>query len=353
MGALQWLRNGGNLLVRVYVRHTARFVAAGAVWWIAYVVFVELVLGDDLPTAFDKALRVTFAIVSPHEAVTFAWQASHPNVPTPSYVSAVGWMGWSVIIYFTLMIPGLVASMIERLPALATSVSSLMTPEVSGFVEPYSKSLGAFMKAMMHDTAAVDDETRSLFVQARLRALLAVATLVRSWYLDETEKLHANASFMRLIPGSKYPNPAVTELYSKKPVSQYERVLELDGWAKPDDMPATLFLAVDERSPYPGAPKAVVDDEPSGISDTRSESEWRAGGVSDATLKAVVAYFKTVPFRSFISVPVHEGEKIIGVVSMQVDQPNKLVLGNGDTSQLVALVQPICYFLAWIERKTR
>jgi hypothetical protein len=219
------------------------------------------------------------------------------------------------------MIPGLVASMIERLPALATSVSSLMTPQVSGFVELYSRSLGAFMKAMMNDTATFDNETGDLFVEARRSALVCVATLVRNWYLDDAEKLHANASFMRLISGSKYPSPEVKELYSNRRVSEYGRILELVEWANPHGLPATLFLAVDEHSPYPGAPKAVVDDEPSGISDTHSQRQWQDGGVNDATLKEV----EKVPFRSFISLPVllsglDRDENAMSVTETETDQ---------------------------------
>jgi len=336
------------------MRHPARFVFAGSLWWIAYVVLIEIVLGTDLPTSIDTALRVTFAIISPHEAVTFAWKASHPNAPVSTVVAGVGWMGWSVIVYFTFLIPALVAAMIERLPALASSLSPLMPPQVWQFVERYSESLSGSMGTMLHDVNDLDEDTRTLLEESRTETLRTVADLVRSWYLDQGEDLNANASFMRVTRGSDYRgDPTAGVLYSNKPVSENEYVLELVGWAyESDQLPNTLLLAIDRTNPSPGAPYAIVHDEPDGIADTRDAKEWRRRHVTDQALVDVMAYFDRVPFRSFMSIPVRDGSGgIVGSLSIQVDQPRKFMSGNAETMQLVALIDPICYFLAWIERR--
>lgn len=159
---------------------------------------------------------------------------------------------------------------------------------------------------------------------------------------------------MRLWARSTYPKQEQPVLYA--PATGSTDILELDGWAvQIDTLPTTLLLDVDRERPRPGAPYAVVYERRDVVSNTQDATEWLQRDVTPAGAAEMLRYFRSVPFRSFFSIPLFDvfGREVIGAVSVQVDKPGIFVAGNRETEDLIELVNRFCYFLVWLEAKLK
>jgi hypothetical protein len=327
------------------------WLTAGFVWWCFYVILL-LFCGVDVSAAVNATLEITFGITGPSTAIANAY---HRAVPPP-FANYLSGLGWSLIAMNTLLIPAVVALILERLPNLVASLRGLAPSEVWDFLRGYAALQHNYTTTIVRErqfprTSA--DNGR--IAEVRRTALQAIASLVTYWYRGRI-KLNTNASFMRLWAGSKYPNPDAPMLYSDLAARDAEQLLELDGWAFPHHaLPHTLLLNIDNDRPRPGAPYAVVRRMPDVVSNTLDAAEWRRRDADAEEVSDLVEYFGSVPFRSFFSIPIFDigdPSTVIGVVSVQVDREDVFVAGNPETEDLVELISRLCYFLAWLE-KTR
>jgi hypothetical protein len=246
--------------------------------------------------------------------------------------------------------------MLERLPNLVVTVRGLMDPEAWEFFSKYSTVLGRYLSAVSR-SATSPHPSRVALQETRADAIATIAELVTFWYREEVE-LNANASFMRLVPGSASSMRDLHALYGHGvTAADSQWVLELTDWGVPSgDLPTHLVLFVDYERPRPGAPYAVVKNKVDGITNVLDRSEWRRHGLTESETDEAIDYFRSVPFRSFVSFPVFDegpSDRVIGALSIQVDRPNVFAIGKSETDDLVALIQRLCYFLAWLERMER
>ncbi|MEA2338012.1 MAG: hypothetical protein QOE82_2019 [Thermoanaerobaculia bacterium] len=335
-----------------YVRHAGVWLALGVLWWTAFLVLL-IVLGASVTDALEATLEITFGITAPAIAVKNALRLTGASTPAAQFAGSIG---WTVIIAFTMLIPALVALMLERLPNLVVTVRGLMDPEAWEFFSKYSTVLGRYLSAVSRSSTS-PPPSREALQETRADAIATIAELVTFWYREEVE-LNANASFMRLVPGSASATRDLPALYGNgATVADSPWVLELTDWGIPSgDLPSHLVLFVDYDKPRPGAPFAVVKNRVDGITNALDRSEWRRHGLTDAETEEAVEYFRSVPFRSFVSIPVldeNPSDRPLGTLSIQVDRPNVFVIGKSETDDLVALIQRLCYFLAWLERMER
>jgi hypothetical protein len=336
-----------------YARNPGLWLTTGILWWVAYLILLVM-LGSSFGDAIEAALQITFGITAPAQAVSTALHLSGGRLP-PAGVAAAG---WSVIVAFTLLIPALVALMLERLPNLVVTVRGLMDTETWEFFSTYTTVLGTYLTAVVRASSSTTAPTNEALRSTRADAIATVADLITFWYRDEV-KLNANASFMRYMPGDQSSRPDAETLYGNGlPASKSSMVLELTDWAVPStDLPSHLVLHVDASNPRPGAPYAAVRGEVDGIANTLDRSEWRRRGLNEREINEAMDYFRSVPFRSFFSIPVRDEAnrtaRPLGVLSIQVDRPNVFAFGKPDTDDLVALVERLCYFLGWLERMER
>lgn len=339
-----------------YVRKPGLWLAIGLVGWVAYVLILVL-LGASFSDAIETALEITFAISAPRDAVARTLAANPQSLSSFGQMAAIA--GWVVIIAFVLLIPAVVALMLERLPNLVATVRGLMPTEAWEFFEMYTKLLSRYLSAVAESVVLADGDvpTASAIRATRDVFLKTIADLVTFWYRGEIE-LHANISFLRLVPGTSATTPDSVPLYAHSPARERASVLELVGWANPQsDLPTSLLLDVDEAQPRPGAPFAAVTHQHDVISNALDRTEWRLRGLSDSQIDETLDYFRSVPFRGFFSIPVidewDEEKPVLGVLSVQVDRASVFLRGKDDTEDLVELVRRLCYFLAWLERTDR
>lgn len=323
-------------------------------WWCLYLVLLVF-CGIGISAAFNATLEITFGITGPPTAIENVYGKAHAVSTIPPFIKLVGVLGWSLIGLYTLLIPAIVALILERLPNLVASLRGLAPSEVWEFLRLYTKLQHDYTTTIIREPHVARSTAGSAKIsEVRRTALQAIASLVTYWYRGEIE-LNVNASFMRLLKGSGYPDPAARVLYADVPAGEVDQLLELDGWAFPHHtLPETLLLKVDLHRPRPGAPHAVVHQEPDVISNTLDAAEWRRRDVEADEVTNVLEYFGSVPFRSFFSIPVFDlsdpSNRVIGVLSVQVDQEGVFVVGNPETRDLVELISRLCYFLAWLER---
>jgi hypothetical protein len=336
-----------------YVRHAGLWLALGIVWWTAFLIFLAAI-GATFADSLEATLEITFGITAPAAAVKEALRLTGALTPAARFAGSVG---WTVIIAFTMLIPAVLALMLERLPNLVVTVRGLMDPEAWEFFSMYSSVLGGNLSAVVRASVSARPSIQALR-ETRADAIATVAELVKFWYRDELE-LNANASFMRLLRGADASTPQLPALYgSGATSSESPWILELTDWAiLSSDLPAELNLYVDEVRPRPGAPFAAIKGKVDGIANVLDRSEWRRHGLTESETDEAVDYFRTVPFRSFVSIPIlDEGNasgRPLGVLSIQVDRPTVFAVGKPETDDLVALIQRLCYFLRWLERMER
>jgi len=348
------LRVDAGRLGTHYARHAGLWLMFGILWWCGFLLLL-VSLGATFVAALEATLEITFGITAPMAAVRTALGLTASQVSGGAQFA--GSIGWTVIIAFTLLIPALVALMLERLPNLVVTVRGLMDPEVWDFFSRYSTVLGTYLNTVAR-SSATQPPTKEALRETRADAVATIAELVTYWYRDEVT-LNANASFMRLLPGDQSSMPDTKPLYGNGAIaSATPLVLELTDWAFPSpDLPEHLVLNVDQSKPRPGAPFAVLERKVDGIANALDRSEWRGRGLNDRETDEAINYFRSVPFRSFLSIPVldeaNRSDPALGALSIQVDRPNVFVIGKADTDDLVALIQRLCYFLAWLERMER
>jgi hypothetical protein len=339
-----------------YVRRPAVWLTAGFVWWCLYVLLL-LLCGIGKSTALNAILEITFGITGPPLAITQAYGVDHAGQAPPPFIKFVGMLGWSLIAMYTLLIPAVVALILERLPNLVASLRGLAPSEVWEFLKHYAELQHSYTSTVIREPQ-VDRKGGDIerIAEVRRTALQAIASLVTYWYRGGID-LNTNASFMRLWKGSEYPDAEAAMLYSNAVARDAQHLLELDGWAYPHHaLPQTLLLNVDRDRPRAGGPYAVIQRTRDVVSNTLDAAEWRRRDANADEVGTLLEYFGSVPFRSFFSIPVFDlwdpSNRVIGVLSVQVDQEGVFVAGNPDTEDLVALISQLCYFLAWLE-KTR
>jgi hypothetical protein len=337
-----------------YIRHAGLWLAAGILWWVAYLIFL-VTIGITFGEAIEAILEITFGITAPAQAVKTALASSGAQSPAGEHFAGI--VGWTVIVAFTLLIPALIALMLERLPNLVVTIRGLMDPEAWEFFSKYNTILGTYLTAVVR-ASTTERPTSEAIGETRADAITTIADLVTFWYRDEVE-LNANASFMRLLPGNESSMRDSETLYGKGVIASASAwVLELTDWAvSSSDLPSKLVLYVDESRPRPGAPYAVMKHKVDGISNALDRAEWRRRGLTESETDEALDYFRSVPFRSFFSIPVRDEANPsgppLGALSVQVDRPNVFGIGKADTDDLVALIERLCYFLAWLERMER
>lgn len=337
-----------------YMRRPGAWLIGGLVWWFVNLVAL-LLCGINPGKSLNTLLEITFAISAPPDAVAKAYHATYGNVPVPDAVRLVGSLGWTVIVAFTLLIPALVALILERLPNIVATLWPLASTEVWSFFRRYTGLMTTYHQIIVRERyASADDTTSALskIPELRVAALRATASIVQFWYRGEIA-FNVNASYMRLVSSGEMAENGLLLYASGEPADQ---ILELDGWAHQlADLPSRLMLNVDRTRPRPGAPFAVVNQRPDVVANTLDPAEWRQRGLLLHEVEETLDYFRSVPFRSFVSIPVWDifGNDVIGVVSVQVDKPAIFVAGNPETDDLVELVGRFCYFLSWLEARRK
>jgi|GEM_PF-1022104 hypothetical protein len=352
------IRTGVGRFVAFYLRHPAGFLVAAVAWWGTFVITLTLFFGIPFRYSVETGLEIAFAITAPPDAVSNQYREVHHISNTPFIVQVVGAAGWTVIVFFTFLIPALVAAMIDRLPRVVLTLRSLMNAEVWGFFKRYADLLAAYTTIMVEGAELSrdgDSGVGQLLRDNRVQVLGAVASVTTYWYRERID-LNANASFMRVIQGADSTDPSAPVLYSNATAGAHVRLLELDGWAHLNEgLPQTLLLPLDDLSPRPGAPYAVVHGEFDVVSDAQDADEWNRRGETPGQIDAEIGYFKQVQFRSFLSIPVHDmtNQTVIGALTVQVDKPGIFEHRNPETADLVEMLGRFCYFLAWLERKSK
>jgi hypothetical protein len=357
MRLLITVRTRVGSFVAFYLRHPAEFLLAAVAWWATFVVALTVLLDIPFRYSLETGLEIAFTITAPPDAVSSQYHRVHPHIAyTPMLVQVVGAAGWTVIVFFTFLIPALVAAMIERLPL---TLRSLMHDDVWSFFERYSDLLSAFTKMMVEAGSLPpeksDEKTAQLLQANRVQVLRAVASIATYWFRGQID-LNANASFLRKIRGADYADPNERVLYSDKPARDHEYLLELDGWAEETvGLSQTLLLPLDSARSHPGAPYAVVNGEFDVVSNAQDPEEWRRRGETPSQVKETIRYFENLQFRSFVSIPVYDmgNENVIGALTVHVDKPKVLDSRNPETADLVETLGRFRYFLAWLERRSK
>lgn len=253
---------------------------------------------------------------------------------------------------FALLFRALIAAIVEQLPAVVGTLRAMMPDEVREFVHAYRRLVTNYSATMLRVPEG-EPVSGELIDRLRNEALNAVVQIVAFWFKRRVE-LNVNASFLRLRTSEEWPNPDERVLYSDHTARDQARFLELAGWARQvPGVPEHLLIAIDEKLPHRGAPAAVVFEAPDIVPNSLDRDFWRSQGLSENRIDETVGYFEAVPFRSFFSMPVKRiGDgRIVGALTVQVDRPNVFVAGNDDTNELVDLIEPFCYFFAWLETK--
>jgi hypothetical protein len=349
------LRADIGRLGTLYVRKAGLWLTCGILWWVAYLILL-VTLGAPFGQAMEATLEITFGIAAPGQAVRAALATTGKRIADGEHFAGV--VGWTVIVAFTMLIPAVIALMLERLPNLVVTIRGLMDPEAWEFLSTYSAVLEKYLAAVVRASSTIPPSVAAVR-ETRRDAIATIADLVTFWYRDEVE-LHANASFMRYVAGTQSSMPDEQLLYGAAGTTalQSDWVLELTDWAvKSSELPVHLALNVDPNDPRPGAPYAIINRKVDGISNALDRAEWRRRGMTESEIDEAMDYFRSVPFRSFVSIPVFNGADPsglpLGALSLQVDRPNVFTIGKSDTDDLVALIGRLCYFLAWLEGMER
>lgn len=100
------VRTGVGRFVAFYLRHPAGFLVAAVAWWGTFVITLTLLFGIPFRYSVETGLEIAFAITAPPDAVSNQYHAIHPHISsTPLIVQVVGAAGWTVIVFFTFLIP--------------------------------------------------------------------------------------------------------------------------------------------------------------------------------------------------------------------------------------------------------
>lgn len=139
------------------------WLIGGMVWWVVYLLCL-LLCGIDFGASLSALLEITFAITAPPKAVAEAYLGTFGKVDIPLIVRLVGFLGWSVIIAFTLLIPAIIALILERLPNVVATLWPLASAEVWDFFQRYTGLLSKY-----HQMTVQERYTEGTTLHSRLR----------------------------------------------------------------------------------------------------------------------------------------------------------------------------------------
>jgi hypothetical protein len=255
-------RNRLRHFVRYYLGHAVGFLFCGLVWSLLYTVSLCFVPGSSPIQALQAALEISFAINPP--TVVIGRFVHHHTL-----LAIFSALGWIVLVVWYLLIPALVAAVIQRIPGMADSLFWLMQPQVAKFIQEYSRLRASAQTTSFLIRNGDEAVPAAYFNDTAKVTLVNVVDIVNWWYCQDL-RLNSNANYMEIIPGKSFHDPGAKVQFSDKAVGEHDKVLRLQAWAKhvrrvPDD----FLLPFDWSRPLPGAPRCIVDNDTQFVPDTR------------------------------------------------------------------------------------
>lgn len=353
IAAVLWARRGlrsrTQMAIEVFVRHPRKVLTVTVGFIFAYGCALALASGNGVDAA-RLTLEVLFAITSPNTAVPYESGAANHVLG-----AILPWAGWIAVASWALTVPALAAIVIED-AASTVEVGNYLRLSVPAetYLKRYSTALADQARALLafYQTPGPERQER---VDEFIRQTLSNTSLIAQSFVGRDHRASMNASFSRMRLGADYPLRNAQVLYDKRLAGEVEYVLEVTYWAKPVpgiDAIQPILLAVDLRHPVPGGPAAIVKNAPQVVSDARDPECWRDLEMPGDQIQEAVDYFRKVPFRSFISIPVTYAstpDEPHAVLTIQSDTSHAFEVGTDDADMLLKQLQPFLVLLGSVE----
>jgi hypothetical protein len=209
-----------------------------------------------------------------------------------------------------------------------------------------SSTLGLLIKSV----GSATDNRRQQLTDELLESISSVTMLTTR----TPQRVRLEANYMELVPVGQATIPELASVkFQWPPKQQWTHLLVLRRYT--GRMPSYPFaLALSAQAPMDevllGAPEAYIRQQPMYVEKRRLEFGRR---VPRGIQTAVRRYMDTVPFATFVSIPIVHGTGTIGMVNIESNLP--YILGESDAVLNLALdcVAPYCSLLGQLLAQRR